>query len=147
MEPEIHEMQPGGEAMELEWRFGVVGNIVREHQDENGETYYGTKEFVSGTKVYIDGKYWDYDCPEKTIDVIGLNRFHRYSLERVPLERIENVRFQLIRNTRMLSIIKREEDMEGFCYWGRTSQDKKEAKEFARNWENIKAQTMENSQR
>ena len=40
---------------EKKWRFGVVGNIVSEHTDENGNVYYGTKAFTPSTKVYIDG--------------------------------------------------------------------------------------------
>ena len=36
---------------EVEWRFGVVGNIVSEHTDENGNVYYGSKAFTPGTKI------------------------------------------------------------------------------------------------
>lgn len=35
------------------WRFGVVGNIVRQHLDDKGIIRYGTKAFCGGTKVYI----------------------------------------------------------------------------------------------
>ena len=38
------------------WRFGVVGNIVKQHLDNEGIIRYGTKAFTGGTKVYIDGK-------------------------------------------------------------------------------------------
>ena len=40
---------------EKKWRFGVVGNIVSEHTDEDGNVYYGTNALTPGTKVYIDG--------------------------------------------------------------------------------------------
>lgn len=40
---------------EAKWRFGVVGNIIGEHTDENGNTYYGTKAFKPNTKVYVHG--------------------------------------------------------------------------------------------
>ena len=33
---------------EKKWRFGVVGNIVSEHTDEDGNVYYGAKAFTPG---------------------------------------------------------------------------------------------------
>ena len=32
----------------VEWKFGVVGNIISEHTDENGNVYYGSKAFTPG---------------------------------------------------------------------------------------------------
>ncbi len=34
-----------------EWRFGVVGNIIRTHYDEEGILRYGTKAFSGGTII------------------------------------------------------------------------------------------------
>lgn len=56
------------------WRFCVVGNIVQTHCDAEGKVYYGAKEFVGGTKVYLAGKNW-FNYKSSTISVIGLNRF------------------------------------------------------------------------
>ena len=129
--------------MDTQWRFGVVGNIIREHQDENGKTLYGTKEFTGGTKVYIDGKNWA-NYPRTEIVVIGLNRFKKYRIASVSPLLIENVRFQLIRKNEVLDILSYEETMEGGHCWERTAADKKEAKEFAENWERIVAEAQAN---
>ncbi len=118
------------------WRFCVVGNIVRSHKGSDGETYYGTKEFTGGTKVYIDGKNW-FNFERTDIAVIGLNRFKKYAIESVDPQLIENVRFQVIHKPVVLQILDYEECIEGWSWWGRTAQDKREAKEFAENWEDL----------
>ena len=81
----------------INWRFGVVGNIVGEHTDSEGNVYYGTKTFTPGTKVYLDGKYWSEEWD--TISVIGRNRFGRIVCDRVDVDIIENVRCQRIYKT------------------------------------------------
>ncbi len=119
-----------------DWRFCVVGNIVHSHSGADGETFYGTKAFVGGTKVYIDGKNWsNYERTE--IVVIGLNRFKKYAIESVDPMLIENVRFQVVHKPEVLRILDREEAMEGWYWWKRTAQDKREAKEFADNWHSL----------
>ena len=40
------------------WRFCAVGNIVKQHLDENGIVRYGTKAYVGGTRVIIYGQRW-----------------------------------------------------------------------------------------
>ena len=120
----------------FEWRFGVVGNIVKTHLDEDGILRYGTIQFTGGTKVYIDGKNWS-NLPRTEIVVIGLNRFKRFEIAAVPPELIENVRFQIIRNRTVLNILSGEEAVDGWHFWGRLSSDRREAKEFANNWEEI----------
>ena len=118
---------------ERNWRFCVVGNIVKTHLDEDGVIRYGTKAFTGGTKVYIPEKYLE-ECWEDidTLLVIGLNRFGRYALEyAVPLEFIENIRFQILFKPTVLNIIDYEEIIEGAHCWGRTAADKKDAKAFA----------------
>ena len=121
-----------------------MGNILHTHLDDNGKTLYGTKEFVGGTKVYIDGKNW-YNYPRTKIVVIGLNRFHRYEIASISPELIENVRFQLIRKKPVLDILSHEERDEGWYWWGKTSTDKKEAMEFVDNWERIVAEAEANA--
>ena len=121
---------------QIEWRFGVVGNIVSEHTDENGNVYYGTKAFTPGTKVYINGKFWDYQRTE--IGVIGKNRFGRVVLETVPINLIENIRTQRIYSPHVLEIIDYLRVMEGWEWWERTAADRKDAEFFVKNLNNKK---------
>lgn len=119
--------------MENNWRFGVVGNIIHFHEPESGQVVSGTKEFSGGTKVYIDGKNWN-NFPRTEVTVIGLNRFKKYQIASVNPEFIENVRFQLIRNTEVLEILSHIEATDGWIWYGRTAQDKRAAKKFADEW-------------
>lgn len=115
-----------------EWRFAVVGNIVKSHKGDDGKVYYGTKEFTGGTKVYLDGKYFPADGAK--ISVIGLNRHRKYSIETIPTALIENVRFKVIFNMTVMEIMDHVEAIDGWKWWGRTANDKREAKEFVKNW-------------
>lgn len=115
---------------EVKWRFGVVGNIIAKHIDENGNAYYGTKAFTPGTKVYIDGKYWD--PTRETISVIGKNRFGKMVLERVPIFLIENVRTQRIYSPMVLKIINYLYNIEGWEWWDRTVADRKATEKFVK---------------
>ncbi|MBR7159967.1 MAG: hypothetical protein IKD20_02905 [Clostridia bacterium] len=121
---------------QIKWRFGVVGNIVSEHTDENGNVYYGTKAFTPGTKVYINGKFWDYKRTE--ISVIGRNRFGRVVLETVPINLIENIRTQRIYTPHVLEIIDYLRVVEGWEWWERTTADRKDAEFFVKNLNNKK---------
>ena len=118
------------------WRFCVTGNIVRKHKGGNGETYYSTREFSGGTKVYIDGNDWFYhDNP--CLYVIGLNRHKRYVLASVEPFLIENVRFQIIHRRGVLRFIEHIEHLEGWDFWGKTALDKRGARVFADNWDKV----------
>lgn len=114
------------------WRFGVAGNIVAQHIDENGILRFGTPAFTGGTKVYIDGKHFGYD--PKGVSVIGLNRFHEYQIVTVPPELIENVRTVTIHKPSVLKILERVAAMDGWEWWGRIAKDRKECKKFVDNW-------------
>ena len=73
----------------LMMKYCVIGNIVREHQDENGIVRYGTVCYPGRRRIYISRRLW-----EDSVTVMGLNRFKsRYVTERVPLSLIENIRF------------------------------------------------------
>ena len=120
----------------IKWRFGVVGNIVSEHTDENGNVYYGTKAFTPGTKVYINGKFWDYQRTE--ISVIGKNRFGRVVLETIPINLIENIRTQRIYTPHVLEIIDYLRVVEGWEWWERTTADRKDTEFFVKNLNNKK---------
>ena len=121
---------------EAKWRFGVVGNIVSEHTDDNGNVYYGTKAFTPGTKVYINGKFWDYQRTD--ISVIGRNRFGRVVLETVPINLIENIRTQRIYTPQVLEIIDYLRVIDGWEWWERTTADRKDAEFFVKNLNNKK---------
>ena len=114
------------------WRFGAVGNIIKSHIGDDGKTYYGTKAFKGGTKVYLDGKFFPSDAAQ--ISVIGLNRYGKYAIETVPTALIENVRFKVIHDMTAMKIMDYEEDVEGWKWWGRTANDKREAKAFVQSW-------------
>jgi len=115
-----------------EWKFSVVGNIVKTHEDDEGNVFYGTKAFKGGTKVFLDRKYFPSD--ETQISVIGMNRYGKYAIETVPVAYIENVRFQVIYNMTVMRIMDSVEEIDGWVWWGRTANDKREAKEFVKNW-------------
>ena len=124
------------EIKEKKWRFGVVGNIVSEHTDENGNTYYGSKAFTPGTKVYLHGKFWDPENPN--IGVIGRNRFGRTVFEAVPINLIENIRVKRIYKPSILDIIDYLHVMEGLEWWERTAADRKNAENFVKEISNKK---------
>ena len=118
---------------EQDWRFCVVGNIVKTHLDEEGITRYGTKAYTGGTKVYIDARGWfRRDYGKDWVCVIGRNRFGRYALESVPLDLIENIRTSRVFKPTVLKIFDHVECMDGWHWWGRTSEDRREAKEFVK---------------
>ncbi|MBQ9785661.1 MAG: hypothetical protein IJW29_09825 [Clostridia bacterium] len=117
---------------EKKWRFGAVGNIKESHVGEDGTVYYGTKAFTPGTKVYLDGKFWAEGL--QSISVIGLNRFGRFVLEKVPVDLIENVRATRIYKPCVLAMIDHVEVFEGWIWWGRTAADRKATEQFAKVW-------------
>ena len=105
------------------WRFCAVGNITAQHMDKDGQVFYGTKAFSGGTKVYIYDR--SYLLNGESVSVIGLNRFGRYVIERVPIDLIENVRVQRIFKPTVLKIMDYLEVMEGWPWRGRTADDRK----------------------
>lgn len=129
--------------MDNNWRFGVVGNIVREHKSEDGKIWHGTKDFPGGTKVFIDGKNW-YNYKRTEIPVIGLARYKKYTVSSVDPALIENVRFQIIRRKEVLNILEGESILDGWDWWERTAEDKREAKAFVEKWDQIVSESIEN---
>ena len=115
------------------WNFCVAGNIVNTRIDESGILRHGTAGFSEGTKVYLQGKYWEeYWKKRGVIMAIGLSRGKRYECLEVPVDAIENVRFQTVFDPKVVSM------MDNFEYygawWHRTANDKREAKIFASEW-------------
>ena len=103
----------------IEWRWCLVGNIVKEHP--YGEEHImrtGTRHFRPGTKVYCAPMNWgDYD----KLVVIGHPRHGKMYIE-VIMERkkIENFRLQKCFRPAVLNIMKKEH----FTWWGNTEEDK-----------------------
>ena len=75
-----------------------------------------------------------YDATREEINVIGRNRFGRIVLEHIPVECLENIRTQRIYKPVVLKIINYLEVMDGWVWWARTSNDRKETKKFVDEW-------------
>lgn len=113
------------------WRFCAVGNIKKQHI-ENEKVLYGTKAFVGGAKVYICDA--TYGLNEGMISVMGLNRFKRYAVEKVPINLIENVRVQRIFIPKVLEVMDGLTFMDGWVWRGRTAEDRRMLETFVENW-------------
>ena len=118
--------------MNNNWRFCVVGNVTKQHKGEDGKTYYGTKAFKGGTKIYIYRTY-RYEG-KKDIAVIALNRFGRFIFESVPVDLIENVRVKTVFEPKVLELMEADEVCEGMEWLGRTKADKRRAEQFVEMW-------------
>lgn len=113
-----------------DWKYSVIGNITKQHTDDNGIMRYGTAAFKGGAKVYLCGKYWN-DTSE-TISVIGLTRGHKYQVIDTLPELIENVRCKKAFTPAVLRIMDNWEFSD--WWWGNTAEDKESAEAFAMNW-------------
>ena len=114
------------------WRFCAVGNIKAQHTDDNGKVLYGTKAFRGGTKVYIDDRTWTLQSAH--VSVIGLNRFHRYTVESVPVNLIENVRAQRVFKPTVLGIMDYLEALDGWPWRRWTEEDRNAINAFVEMW-------------
>ena len=112
------------------WKYCVVGNIVKSHIDENGVLRYGTSAYSGGTKVYLCGKYWDLD--NERITAVGLSRGKHFYVDHVPVGLIENVRCQKAFNPAVLEIMDNWEF--GDYWWQNTNDDKEATEEFVAKW-------------
>ena len=70
------------------WTYCVVGNIKKNHFDEEGVLRYGTAAFTGGTKVYLHGRIWDRS--RSHIDALGLNRRNELQVVWTDIAQIEN---------------------------------------------------------
>ena len=113
-----------------EWKYCVVGNIVKTHTSKDGILRYGTPAYTGGTKVYLCGKYWDWTSD--SISVIGLNRFKEFQFNDVPVKLIENVRCQRVYKPSVLALMNNFEFWD--CWWHNTAADRKATKEFVARW-------------
>ena len=115
---------------ETNWKYCVVGNIVKSHIDENGIIRYGTSAFSGGTKVFLCGKYWEFD--EDSIEVIGLSRGKHYQVVEVNINLIERVRFSRTYKPVVLKIMENWECWD--LWWHDSKEDRKQALDFVEKW-------------
>lgn len=120
-----------------EWKFCVVGNIVRERIDEDGILRYGTPAFKGGTRVYLGGKgYEDFEPNRKGIIVLGLNRHRRYEYVYTMKEHIENVRLARTYKPKVMASMCEDEGWNG--WWGNSDEDRVDAEKFVAKWPELK---------
>lgn len=105
----------------IEWRWGLVGNIVKEHEfGENHEIQYGTKHFSGGTKVYCAPANWG-DGYENIV-VIGKHRNSFKYIEIImPSKLIENFRLQKVYKP---EVLRKMADENSWVFWDNTNEDK-----------------------
>ncbi len=127
-------------------KYCVVGNIVREHIDGDGVIRYGTKAFPGGRKVYLSRRLWGDAVPPEVL-VMGLNRYKsRYTLERVPLDLIGNIRLSKTFKPRILELMAYDPEYPEM-WWGHREEDRIGAGEYVRLLDRIKAGDREASER
>ena len=115
-------------------KYCVIGNIVMEHLDENGVLRYGTASFPGGRKVYISRRLW-----EDEVTVMGLNRFKsKYTLERIPLAWIENIRFSKTFEPKILELMTNTDEFPDM-WWRYKEEDKTGAIEYAKLLNRLKS--------
>ena len=115
-------------------KYCVVGNIVRQHLDENGITRCGTAAFPGGRKVYISRRLW-----RQGVVVIGLNRYKSsYPTEIVPLVLIENIRASKTFSPKIIDLMRNDSECPEM-WWLYKEEDKKGSAEYARVLNQIKA--------
>lgn len=115
---------------EKNWKYCVVGNIVKTHYDKDGVLRYGTPAYTGGTKIYLCGKLWN--CVRDTISVIGRTRGNKYQVHEVPPELIENIRCKRAYSPTVISIMNDWEFSD--CWWGSTDEDKLATETFVAEW-------------
>jgi len=117
-----------------QWRYCVVGNIVKTHVDENGILRYGTPAFKGGARVYLVRNFWEY--PRKEIAVLGLSRGKRYQMKDVSPDLIENVRVRKVYKPAVVGLMSDIEYLP--CWWGSTKKEKKDAQAFVERWNRMR---------
>ncbi len=115
-------------------KYCVIGNIVKEHVDENGILRHGTASFPGGRKVYISKDLW-----EDSVFVLGLNRYKsRYVYDRIPLDRIESIRYSKTFKPRVLELMENNSEFLN-TWWTHKDSDLEETIQFVRTINRIKA--------
>lgn len=94
-------------------KYCVIGNIVKERLDGEGNIKYGTASFPGGRKIYITRQF----C-ERGVLVYGLNRYKsKYVREWVPLSCLENIRPAKEFSPRVLELMRWSNYTEGGDLW------------------------------
>lgn len=112
-----------------EWRWCLVGNIVKEHPyGEEHEIRQGTKHFAPGTKVYCAKSMWG-DGYEN-IGVLGAHRqSHKYIEIIMESKDIENFRLQKVFKPVVLEIMKQMH----YHWWDNSDEDRDEILEYVKD--------------
>ena len=114
-------------------KYCVIGNIVLERQDNEGNTLYGTASFPGGRKVYISRRLWD-----NGVVVMGLNRFKsRYVLETVPLSCIDNIRASKTFAPSVLELMMNTDEYPDM-WWLYKDEDKDGSEKYAQTLNRVK---------
>ena len=102
------------ETQEPEWVWGLIGNIVEEHEyGEDHEIRRGTKQFSAGTKVFLSCSHWG-DGYEN-VNVIGKARNSRRYIQVVMRRKcITNFRMQKVYKPVVLEKMNSENGWGGF---------------------------------
>lgn len=102
------------EIQEPEWVWGLIGNILEEHEyGEAHEIRRGTKQFSGGTKVFLSCSHWG-DGYEN-VNVIGKARKSRRYIQVVMRRKcITNFRMQKVYKPVVLEKMKSENGWGGF---------------------------------
>ena len=109
-------MKKEDKALDQEWQWCLVGNIVAEHEyGESRELRYGNKQFRPGAKVFVNLVYGG--MGHENILVIGTPR-HSYRYIEIVIARknVTNFRLQRIFKPAVLERMKRSE----WDWWGNT---------------------------
>ncbi|MBP5601899.1 MAG: hypothetical protein J6X78_04145 [Treponema sp.] len=115
MKDKIHtEKKIQNETQESAWVWGLIGNILEEHEyGEAHEIRKGTKQFSGGTKVYLSCGHWG-DGYEN-VNVIGKARNSRRYIQVVMRRKcITNFRMQKVYKPVVLEKMKSENGWGGF---------------------------------
>ena len=115
-------------------KYCVIGNVVKEHFDEDGNIKYGTASFPGGRKVYITRRLWGNE-----VVVMGLNRFKsKYVYEKVPLAWIENIRFSRTFDPGIMKLMSNNDEFPD-TWWSYKEEDRVGAEEYAQILNRVKA--------
>lgn len=105
-----------------EWRWCLVGNIVKTHEfGETHEIKFGTKQFSAGTKVYMAPIHWG-DGYENIIVIGKPRRGYQYIEIIMRSKYIENLCLQKVFKP---AVLKRMDNSE-WTWWGNQDTDRDE---------------------
>lgn len=110
-----------------EWRYTLVGNIVKEHEyGENKEIVSGTKKYKGGTKVYLAPIQWG-DGYEYVVTIGKIRYAFRYIETIVNCKYIENFRCKKVYDSKII----KKMNLSKYRWWGISDDVQEEIKKLA----------------